>query len=201
MLVVADITGRAAQPRILAAAGIDRADIEERMPHLIVQQDQLLFDKASGQARARRVVRLGAIILDETPLPRPDGEQAAQALANGVRHFGIGILPFSKETAQLRDRIGFLNASIGEPWPDVSDEALLSRLDEWFIPFQHGVRSLQDIRPGSLSEGILSLVPHEVARDLGRLAATHFEAPTGGIPSAMTPASRRFPFACRSFSG
>ncbi|QSZ58042.1 ATP-dependent helicase HrpB [Rhizobium sp. ZX09] len=179
MLVVADITGRAAQPRILAAAGIDRADIEERMPHLIVQQDQLLFDKASGQARARRVVRLGAIILDETPLPRPDGEQAAQALANGVRDFGIGILPFSKETAQLRDRIGFLNASIGEPWPDVSDEALLSRLDEWFIPFQHGVRSLQDIRPGSLSEGILSLVPHEVARDLGRLAPTHFEAPTG----------------------
>ncbi|MGQ2950881.1 MAG: ATP-dependent helicase HrpB [Agrobacterium sp.] len=179
MLVVADITGRAAQPRILAAAGIDRVDIEERMPHLIVQQDQLLFDKASGQARARRVTRLGAIILDETPLPRPEGEKAAQALANGIREFGIGILPFSKETLQLRDRIGFLNASIGDPWPDVSDAALLSRLDDWFVPFQHGARSLQDIRPGSLSEGIMSLVPHEVARDLGRLAPTHFEAPTG----------------------
>lgn len=179
MLVVADVTGRAAQPRILAAAGIERADIEERMPHLIVQQEQLLFDKASGQARARKVTRLGAIILDETPLPRPDGERAARALANGVREFGIGILPFSKETLQLRDRIGFLHASIGEPWPDVSDEALLSRLDDWLVPFQNGARSLQDIRPGSLSEGILSLVPHEVARDLGRLAPTHFEAPTG----------------------
>ncbi len=179
MLVVADITGRAAQPRILSAAGIERADIEERMPHLIVQQDQLLFDKASGQARARRVTRLGAIILDETPLPRPEGEQAARALANGVREYGIGILPFSKETLQLRDRIGFLSASIGEPWPDVSDAALLLRLDEWFVPFQHGARSLQDIRPGSLSEGLLSLVPYEVARDLGRLAPTHFEAPTG----------------------
>lgn len=179
MLVVADVTGRAAQPRILAAASIERADIEERMPHLIVQQEQLLFDKASGQARARKVTRLGAIILDETPLPRPDGERAARALANGVREFGIGILPFSKETLQLRDRIGFLHASIGEPWPDVSDEALLSRLDDWLVPFQNGARSLQDIRPGSLSEGILSLVPHEVARDLSRLAPTHFEAPTG----------------------
>jgi ATP-dependent helicase HrpB len=179
MLVVADITGRAAQPRILSAASIERTDIEERMPHLIVQQDQLLFDKASGQARARRVTRLGAIILDETPLPRPEGEQAAQALANGVREFGVGILPFTKETQQLRDRIGFLNASIGDPWPDVSDAALLLRLDEWFVPFQHGARSLQDIRPGSLSEGLLALVPYEVARDLGRLAPTHFEAPTG----------------------
>jgi ATP-dependent helicase HrpB len=179
MLVVADITGRAAQQRILSAASIERTDIEERMPHLIVQQDQLLFDKASGQARARRVTRLGAIILDETPLPRPEGEQAAQALANGVREFGVGILPFTKETQQLRDRIGFLNASIGDPWPDVSDAALLLRLDEWFVPFQHGARSLQDIRPDSLSEGLLALVPYEVARDLGRLAPTHFEAPTG----------------------
>ncbi len=179
MLVVADIIGRAAQPRVLAAAAIERVDIEEQMPHLIVQQEQLLFDKASGQARARKVTRLGAIILDETPLPRPDGEQAAQALSNGVKEFGLGILPFSKETLQLRDRIGFLNASIGEPWPDVSDAALLSRLAEWFVPFQSGARSLQEIRPGSLSEGILSLVPHEVARDLGRLAPTHFEAPTG----------------------
>ncbi|NSZ64222.1 ATP-dependent helicase HrpB [Agrobacterium tumefaciens] len=179
MLVVADITGRAAQPRILSAASIERTDIEERMSHLIVQQDQLLFDKVSGQARARRVTRLGAIILDETPLPRPEGEQAAQALANGVRELGIGILPFTKETQQLRDRIGFLNASIGDPWPDVSDVALLLRLDEWFVPFQHGARSLQDIRPGSLSEGLLALVPYEVARDLGRLAPTHFEAPTG----------------------
>ncbi len=179
MLVVADMTGRAAQPRILAAAAIERADIERRMPHLIVQQDQLTFDRASGQARARRVTSLGAIILDETPLPRPDGERAAQALANGVREFGVGMLPFSRDALQLRDRINFLHTSIGEPWPDVGDDALVSRLEEWFIPFQHGVRSLQDIRPGSLSEGILSLVSHEVARDLGRLAPTHFEAPTG----------------------
>ncbi len=40
MLVVADITGRATQPRILSAASIERTEIEERMPHLIVQQDQ-----------------------------------------------------------------------------------------------------------------------------------------------------------------
>ncbi|MDS7598306.1 ATP-dependent helicase HrpB [Agrobacterium tumefaciens] len=179
MLVVADITGRAAQPRILSAAAIERSDIEEQMPHLIETQDQLLFDRASGQVRARRATRLGAIVLDETPLPRPEGQQAALALANGVCEFGLSILPFSKEADQLRERIGFLHASIGEPWPDVSDDALILRLDDWFVPFQSGVRSLQEIRAGSLSEGLLSLVPHEVVRDLAKLAPTHFEAPTG----------------------
>jgi ATP-dependent helicase HrpB len=179
LLVIADVTGRAAKPRILSAAPISRAEVEAHLPDAIVREDQLFFDKASGQVRGRRVTRLGAIIFDESPLQRPSGEKAAKALADGIREYGLELIPFSKETAQLRDRIGFLHASIGEPWPDMHDEALLATLNEWFVPFQTGCRSIQDIRPGSISEGLLSLIPHNVARDLGRLAPTHFEAPTG----------------------
>ncbi|MDI7862991.1 ATP-dependent helicase HrpB [Rhizobiaceae bacterium n13] len=179
MLVIADVTGRAAQGRILAAAEISRTDVESELPGAIVREDQWVFDSASRQVRARRVTRLGAIILDEAPLPRPTGARAAEALAEGVRELGLEALPFSKETIQLRDRIGFLNRSIGDPWPDMTDEALLARLDEWFIPFQGNARGFGDINPGSLADGLASLVPHEVQRDLGRLAPTHFEAPTG----------------------
>ncbi|AYG61220.1 ATP-dependent helicase HrpB [Rhizobium jaguaris] len=179
MLVIADLTGRAAQARILAAAEISRADVEEHLPGEIRTEDQSLFDKASRQVRARRVTRLGAIVFEETPLPRPSGEQAAKALVEGIRELGIGVLPFSKEATQLRERIGFLHRTIGEPWPDMSDEALLSRLEEWFTPFQTDARGLSDISTGGLSNGLMSLVPHELQRDLGRMAPTHFEAPTG----------------------
>ncbi|TCL73137.1 ATP-dependent helicase HrpB [Rhizobium sp. BK251] len=179
MLVVADLTGRAAQARILAAAEISRADVEEYLPDEIRSEDQCIFDRASRQVRARRVTRLGAIILDEKPLPRPVGEAAARALAEGVRELGLGVLPLSKETAQLRDRIGFLHRTIGDPWPDVSDEALLERLDDWFVPFQTETRGLADISGASLANGLMSLVPHEAQRELARLAPTHFEAPTG----------------------
>ncbi|WP_047453928.1 ATP-dependent helicase HrpB [Rhizobium rhizogenes] len=179
MLVIADLTGRAAQARILAAAEISRGDVEEHLPGEIRTEDQSVFDKASRQVRARRVTRLGAIIFEETPLPRPSGAKAAKALAEGIRELGIDVLPFSKEAAQLRDRIGFLYRTIGEPWPDMSDEALLSRLDDWFTPFQTEARGLSDISAGGLSNGLMSLVPHEVQRDLGRMAPTHFEAPTG----------------------
>ena len=79
----------------------------------------------------------------------------------------------------MRDRIGFLNRSIGEPWPDVSDQALLDRLDDWFVPFQHGVTAIADIKASNLSDGLLSLIPHERQRELARLAPTHFAAPTG----------------------
>ena len=179
MLVIADLTGRAAQARILAAAEISRGDVEEHLPGEIRTEDQSFFDRASRQVRTRRATRLGAIIFEETPLPRPSGEQAAKALAEGIRELGVGVLPFSKEAAQLRDRIGFLHRTIGEPWPDMSDEALLAHLDEWFTPFQTEARGLSDISAGGLSNGLMALVPHELQRDLGRMAPTHFEAPTG----------------------
>ena len=179
MLVIADLTGRAGGQRILAAAEISRADVEAFMPDAVSREDQTTFDRQSRQVRARRVTRLGAILFDETPLPRPRGEAAARALADGVRQLGLSSLPFSKETAQLRDRIGFLFRTLGEPWPDMSDEALLTRLDDWFVPYQHETRGIDDVTSSSLSEGLLALVPHAVSRDLGRLAPTHFEAPTG----------------------
>jgi ATP-dependent helicase HrpB len=179
MLVIADLTGRAGGQRILAAAEISRADVEAHMPQAIIREDQTFFDRPSRQVRARRVTRLGAIIFEETPLPRPKGETAARALAQGVRQLGLAVLPFSKEAMQLRDRIGFLYRTVGDPWPDMSDESLLAGLENWFVPFQGETRGIDDISAASLSEGLQTLVPHAVARDLARLAPTHFEAPTG----------------------
>jgi ATP-dependent helicase HrpB len=179
MLVVADLTGRAAAQRILAAAEITRTDIDEELPGAIVTEEQGFFDAASRQVRARQVTRLGAIVFEEKPLPRPKGEAAKVALAEGVRLLGLDALPFSKAALQLRERIGFLHRTLGDPWPDMSDAALLASLDDWFLPFQTDVRGLDSIDAGSLHDGLMSLVPHDLRRDLDRLAPTHFETPAG----------------------
>ena len=178
-IVIADLTGQAGRQRILAAAEVDRTTIEATLARNIVREDQCVFDRSSRQVRARRVTRLGAMILDETPLPRPTGPMAAKALADGVRQLGLQALPFSRETAQLRDRIGFLHRSIGAPWPETGDAALIERLEEWFEPFQQAARGLDDIQPATLQHGLMALLPPGADRDLARLAPTHFEAPTG----------------------
>lgn len=179
MLVIADLTGRAAQGRVLAAAEIDRASIEAQLPEAVKRSEECFFDSASRQVRARRVTRLGAIVLEEVPLSRPTGAAAAEALADGVRQLGIGALPFSKAAEQLRQRVGFLYRTIGELWPDLSDAALLESLEKWFTPFQSGARGLDDLAPGALFDGLVSLIPHSLQRELDRLAPTHFTAPTG----------------------
>lgn len=179
MLVVADATGRAGKTRILAAAETTRADVEAELPGAIITGADIYFDPASREVRARRSTRLGAIVFDETPMQRPTGDESATVLAAGLREIGLSAIEFGKEAAQLRDRIGFLHRSIGEPWPDVSDEALLARLDDWFVPFQRETRGLNPVTQASLRDGLMALLPHGATRELDRLAPTHFETPAG----------------------
>lgn len=178
-LVIADMSGKAQAARILAAADLSGEALDEVLESRTVQSEECLFDPQSGSVRARRISRLGAITLAETPLPKPDDAAAMAVLCGAIRKLGFKALPFSAAGLQLRDRIGFLHRSLGAPWPDVSDEALLEGLETWFAPYQPGVLSLKSIDRDGLNEGLLSLCGPGARKELDRLAPTHYEAPTG----------------------
>ncbi len=89
MLVVADATGRAGKTRILSAAEVTRAEIEEGLPGAIISGAQVYFDEAAREVRARRSTRLGAIVFEETPIQRPSGPEAATVLAEGLKKLGL----------------------------------------------------------------------------------------------------------------
>ena len=67
-LAVAEITGTAAQGRIVLAAPLTLAEIEAQFADRIESRDDIAFDAASASLRARRLRRLGAIALAEQPL-------------------------------------------------------------------------------------------------------------------------------------
>ncbi|WP_422372031.1 ATP-dependent helicase HrpB [Hoeflea sp.] len=178
-LVIADLSGKAQAARILAAAELSGADLDSLLSERSVTSEDCVFDEATGSVRARRIKRLGAITLAETPIAHADDGAAMAALCKGIRKLGIGCLPFSQAGIQLRDRIGFLHKTIGLPWPDMSDDALLETLDAWFAPFQPGITALKQIDRDGLNRGLMSLCGHGAQSELERLAPTHYEAPTG----------------------
>ena len=178
-LVIADMSGKAQAARILAAAELSGETLDEVLESRAIQSDDYVFDAKSGSVRARRISRLGAITLAETPLPKPDDAAAMEVLCAAIRKLGIKALPFSSAGLQLRDRIGFLHKSLGAPWPDVSDGALLEELETWFAPYQPGVTSLKAIDRDGLNEGLLSLCGHGARSEITRLTPSHYEAPTG----------------------
>jgi ATP-dependent helicase HrpB len=178
-LVVADLQGAATNARIASAAAVSEADIRAALSHRIERRTETFFDAERRAVRVREVERLGAIQLAERLLPAPKGAEADGAVIEALRRHGLGLLPWDKAATALRARLGWLRRGLGEPWPEVSDEALIAGMDDWLLPFLSGEASLDRIDPAALREGLMSLVPYDLRRKVEELAPTHFEAPTG----------------------
>ena len=178
-IAVAELTGTAAQGRILLAAPIALGDIELRFADQIEAADEISFDRGSMALRARRKRTLHAITLSEAPLAVSPSPQTARALADGLIAAGIDKLPWSKSAKQWRDRVMFLRKAEGDIWPDLSDDALAARREAWLEPALHDKTSLKEFSASELSDALMTLLPWELRARLEREAPTHFEAPTG----------------------
>ena len=131
-LAVADMTGSGPDLRITLAARIAEEDALALGD--VEQKDEAWFDPATGRVRARRTRRMGAIVLDETPLPSPSPELVRNGLLQAVRGKGFGILGGHEQLAQLLARVSLLAGAMGSPWPANLQQVLFDRLDEWLGP-------------------------------------------------------------------
>ena len=61
----------------------------------------------------------------------------------------------------------------------MADDALLSVLDTWLLPFLRGEAKLAALPEQALCDGLRSLVPYDLQRRIDELAPTHFDAPSG----------------------
>jgi ATP-dependent helicase HrpB len=182
-IAVAELTGTAAQGRILLAAPMAAADIEQHFADQIAVADEISFDRDAMALRARRKRTLHAITLSETPMALSPSAETARVLADGLVSSGLDGLPWSKPLKQWRDRVMFLRgAEAGaspDPWPDLSDDALAAQREAWLTPALTDKISLKQLSAADLSDALMSLLPWELRARLEREAPTHFEAPTG----------------------
>ena len=178
-LVVAELTGAAAASRIVLAAAITLAEIEARFAGRIEDRETVNFDVATASLRARRSRRLGALIMAEQTKPVAADADSARLLAEGIAGLGAHKLPWSKAQLQFRNRVNFLRRAEGEPWPDVSDDALSRNSAEWLAPFLTGKTALSQIGADDLAAVLDALLPWNLRKRLDAEAPTHFSAPSG----------------------
>ncbi|WP_426977634.1 ATP-dependent helicase HrpB [Pseudarthrobacter sp. O4] len=144
---------------------------------------QLLTDTvearfSQGRVTARRERRLGAIVLSSTPV-RPSAAEGRAAVALALEQEGLGMIGWSPAADALRRRLALLHRELGSPWPDVSDPALLARLQEWLEP------ELDRLAGGAATSGIdladplRRLLPWPEASRLGELVPERLEVPSG----------------------
>jgi ATP-dependent helicase HrpB len=180
-IAVAELTGTAANGRILLAAPITQEEVEKRFADQIESTEEVSFDRNAMALRARRKRALHAITLSEAPMTLLPSAQTARVFADGLIAAGLDQLPWSKSLKQWRDRVMFLRKAEGEAWPDLSDDALAISRETWLVPALYDKISLKEFSAGDLTDALMALLPWDLRSRLDREAPTHFEAPTGTI--------------------
>ena len=123
-------------------------------------------------------VRAGDRILGAVRLTYP-AQAVTDAIRTAVAREGIDLLTWSEAATALRARLDFLHRALGDPWPDVSDEALTAGLDSWLGPQLARVRSAQDLRRIDVAAALRTLLPWPQAGRLDDLAPERVAVPSG----------------------
>ncbi|MFD4229223.1 ATP-dependent helicase HrpB [Streptomyces sp. NPDC058545] len=178
-VAVADRPAHAASARVRFAAVVDEDTARLAAGHLRFSGEEVRW--VDGDVVARSVERLGAVELSVRALKQPRPELVRAALVDGLGRDGLGLLRWTRETGQLRERLAFLHRELGTPWPDVSDGALLARTEEWLEPELSRARRRSDLARIDAGQALRRLLPWatgEAAR-LDELAPERIEVPSG----------------------
>ncbi len=179
-VAVADRTARDATARVRLAAVVDEDMARRAAGHLRSTGEEVRWE--DGDVVARSVDRLGAVELTVRPLGTgAEPVLVREALLDGLRREGLGLLRWSREAGELRERLAFLHRELGEPWPDVADESLVDRAGEWLEPELSRAARRADLGWIDAGEALRRLLPWasgEAGR-LGELAPERIEVPSG----------------------
>ncbi|MFJ8994657.1 ATP-dependent helicase HrpB [Streptomyces sp. NPDC102279] len=178
-VAVADRPVGSGHARVRLAAVTDEGTARRAAAGLHSEGDEVHW--AQGDVVARRVERLGAVELAVRPLRNAGSGLVREALLEGLREEGFGLLRWSGDAEVLRQRLAFVHRRLGAPWPDVSDEALHARAEEWLEPELSRARRRADLARIDAGQALNRLLPWstgEAAR-LDELAPERIGVPSG----------------------
>ena len=164
--------------RILAAVPLSEEDALAAGAALLETRTQASIDK--GALKATRTRALGAIPLASAPASSLSEDEAIVLVAEHLAARGLGDLGWGKEASSLRERMRVLHEVLGDPWPDVSDEALAGSAHEWLAPWAKRLAQGGSLSSVPMLDALRSMLPWPQAARLDELAPEKMPIPAGG---------------------
>lgn len=188
-LVAAHLDQRDGMGKIFLAAPLNPKDL---LP-MVKEQEVVTWDVRKGGLVATKDLRIGNIILQSKPLPKPDPETVAKIAWEAIRTEG-NLLDMDERTQQLQNRILSLKKwGPDQGWPDVSTGHLLSGDGAWLRPYLQDVKKNEDLKKVDLYAALYHSLPFEQQQLLTKLAPEKLEVPSGSkiqiryFPNGETP--------------
>ncbi|MBB5868293.1 ATP-dependent helicase HrpB [Allocatelliglobosispora scoriae] len=165
-----------AAARIRLAAPIDAETAKLAAEALYADGGEVTW--TDGDVLARHRTRLGAIVLSDRPLAKPDPQLVAAALGEGLRRQGLKLLRWTPDATGVRERLAFLHHALGDPWPAVDDASLLADLG-WLGPALATARNRKDLSRIDVAAALRRLLPWAQLAQLDEYAPDRIEVPSG----------------------
>ena len=179
-IVAVELDDKDRDARILLAAPLERAEIEQAFAEQLQRTETVVWDSQQQAVLARRILRLQAVVLEDHPLPQVPADAAVSAMLAGVREMGLEVLPWTEAARTLQARVAFVRRVVSEAqWPDFSDATLGATLDTWLGPWLAGITRRAHLAKLDLTEILRAGLTWEQRRELDALAPTHLQVPSG----------------------
>lgn len=154
--------------RIFLASPLHIEDVES----LTKIKQNMSWDNKQRCIIARQEKRIGCLLVNISPINNIKQEDIINTLCEAAPKYGTTMFDFNDKVQNLQHRIHTVSKWHPElQLPDVSNEAILSRVKDWLIT--------PDINKVNICDAIWTLLSYEQQQSVDRLAPTHITVPSG----------------------
>ncbi len=184
--------GTGARSSLWLAAPLDEGTVRKLHAGSITARRSILWDSRVQAVEAVQRSMLGSIALEEKPIPPSQcpSEGYVRALLSGIAGLGLSCLPWTERLRQWQARVALMRRLEGDPWPDVSDAALLAALKEaaegrsdpgacWLAPSLDGISRRSQFDAIDLGAALSAMLPGGLRKRLDEEAPERMTVPSG----------------------
>lgn len=180
-LVAASLDAADSEAKIYLAEPLALATLEALYPATQRWQTQVGWADAQGKLVGEEVQRHGDLVLAKRPLGTLPAEMVAQALLEALKRRSEVVL--SSPVRQLQGRMGLLKSTLGDPWPDWSDMALMATLETWLAPYLAGMTRFSQLEKMPFHTCLLAQLSWEQQAAFEKQAPQTITVPSGNQAS------------------
>lgn len=181
-LVALEIGGHQGQEadRIFLSQPLDIALTQQYLPHLFISHDHLEWSKQEGRLISEHQTWVGKLCIQRKKSVRLNPDEVRDAILTHLKKVGLDVLPWDKDSLQLKDRILFATQhDKNYPWPDVTDNGIMSNIDQWLGPYLGNITTQNALNKLPLKQILLDSLEWNLQRRLAEVVPENLPVASG----------------------
>ena len=171
LIVACALDGDAREAKIRLATALSEAELRELYGDAIIWRGVCEWSRRDGRVVARQQETLDALVLQDRVWKDVPDDDVVRAMLAGVRQMGLRLSPAAE---RFRARVALI-----DDLPDLSDAALLDRLEDWLLPYLNGVRTAEGWKGFDVLPALRAMLDWPQMQRLDAEAPAYFTTPLG----------------------